>query len=428
MKNKNIDKEFDVLKAPNKCKWYWYVIMVVASLFMKLINKHKLKKINCKGLKAPYVCLSTHASMLDMDMFVLASFPYRPTWVAGYDEFRRGEFLMRGLGLIYKRKFTLDLVSVKHMFYAVKKLKAPLIIYPEARFSLAGITERLDGALGKFIKKLGVPLVIMKNYGHFINSPQWDKHPYRKIKMVSTYEQVLTAKQVEEMSAEEIQKIIEEKMKYNDYDYQKENNLINDNPQRMKNSHQILYKCPHCGKEFMMEGKGTTITCHNCGVTYELDKYGTLHNLNGPSRFKDIPSWYNWERKEVIKEVNSGNYHFEDEVDLEHMYKPSIGLVPVGRIKFIHDYDGMKFTGKTLDGKDFEFFRPSIEQQSLHIEYNYDNHKKEYGPAIDISSTKVTYFGWLVHNKLCLTKLHFATEALFDYNRKKNNIVDNKEE
>jgi hypothetical protein len=144
--------------------------------------------------------------MLDRNAFnaaVKATFPNRVTWITSIEEFNRSEWLMRNIGCIAKRKFTKDPLVVKHCLRTIKN-KGILIIYPEARFSFAGIPEHIDGALGKLVKTSKCPLIIMRNNGHYIQSPQFSKHPYRKIPLLSEFEQVVTREQVSTLTADEI--------------------------------------------------------------------------------------------------------------------------------------------------------------------------------------------------------------------------------
>ena len=61
-----------------------------------------------------------------------------------------------------------------------------------------------------------------------------------------------------------------------------------------------------------MQSKGTKLWCKECGVEYEMNEYGQLICNNNEAKFNHVPDWYNWEREQVIKEVNEGTYHFEE--------------------------------------------------------------------------------------------------------------------
>ena len=94
---------------------------------------------------------------------------------------------------------------------------------------------------------------------------------------------------------------------------------------------------------------------------------------------------------------------------------------PVGNNVFSYDERTNKkiFVPKLIegtldDGSKFNFFRPAIEQESCHIEYFFKNHKKEVGPAIDVANINQTFFIWPIKYKEALTKIHFATEEIYN--------------
>ena len=169
-------KRFDMNRRPNKPKWYLKIVEYVAAPFFTLFNNVHIKTDKqVKKIKGPFFMLSTHASFMDFPMIVKAIMPKTVGWVVSVEEFRLGDWLMYGIGGIPKRKFTHGIVTAKHILYYVKKLKHSLVIYPEARFELAGVNEKLDGALGKMCKLLNVPIVMCMTNGNFLNSPQWCK-------------------------------------------------------------------------------------------------------------------------------------------------------------------------------------------------------------------------------------------------------------
>ena len=98
----------------------------------------------------------------------------------------------------------------------------------------------------------------------------------------------------------------------------------------------ILYKCPHCGQEAQMQGKGTELTCHACGKVWHMDELGQLAAVEGETEFSHIPDWYAWERAQVRKELEEGTYLLDTDVDIGMMvdYK-AIYMVGQGRLR--HD-------------------------------------------------------------------------------------------
>ncbi len=408
---KRLGKRFDMNKKPIKPKWYLKIVEYVAAPFYLWLNKGKVKvEKQVKKIKGPYLILATHASFMDFPQIVCGIMPRTTGWVMSVEEFRRGNWLMGGIGGMPKRKFTHDIVTAKHILYYLKKLKHTCTIFPEARFELAGVNERLDGALGKLCKLAGVPVVMCKAYGNFINSPQWSKHPYRKIRQEAHIYQLLSKEQLKEMSAEQIQEVIEKAFVKDEYKWQVDNNLHTKCKDRADGLYRILYKCPVCGKEFMMNSGGSELWCEHCGAKWQMDTLSRLKGINTDKGFSHIPDWYNWEREEVRKEVQSNTYRFEDDIRIEDYYNSKIGCIPVGQGHVVHDKNGFTITG-VANGEVFEIKKPVSSMYSVHIEYDFLGR----GDAFDIATEKTTYFMFLKNGKNYLTKMHFATEELYDF-------------
>ena len=406
-----LGKRFDMYRKPNKPRWYLKMVEFVAAPFYLLFNNGHVKTEKAvRKIKGPYLILATHASFMDFPMVVKGIMPRTTGWVMSVEEFRRGNFLMGGIGGMPKRKFTHDIVTAKHIIYYIKKLKHTCTIYPEARFALAGVNERLDGALGKLCKVLGVPIVICMANGNFINSPQWCKHPYRKIRQEAEIYQLCSKEEVATLSAEEIQEKIEKAFVKDEYKWQVEKNYHIKCKERAKGLHKILYKCPVCGEEFKTDSSGIHLWCNACGSKWEMDTLSRLHGVNTEKGFSHIPDWYNWEREEVRKEVRNGTYHFEDDIRIEDYYNNKVKCIEVGHGHVVHDKNGFTITGE-VDGKPFNVNKPPQSMYSVHIEYDFLGR----GDAFDIATDKTTYFMYLKTAENYLSKMHFATEEIYDF-------------
>ena len=404
-------KRFDMNRKPNKPRLYLRLAEYIAAPFYMMIsNAHVKTEKAVKKLKGPFLILGSHAAFMDFPQLVTGLMPKVTGWVMSVEEFRRGDWLMYGIGGIPKRKFTHDIVTAKHILYYLKTHKYPVAIYPEARFSLVGTNERLDDGLGKLCKHAKVPVVLFKAYGNFINSPQWSKHPYRKIRQDAEISLLLTPEEMENMTAEEIQTKIERAFERDEYKWQAENNLHTKCKQRADGLYRILYKCPACNAEFKTKSAGTKLWCEACGATWEMDTLSRLHGVNTDKGFSHIPDWYNWEREEVRKEVVAGTYHFEDDVRVEDYYSTKVGFLDVGNAHVVHDENGFTFKGE-VKGKPFELNKPVSSMYSVHIEYDF----LKRGDCFDIATEETSYFMFLKNAENYLTKLHFATEELYDY-------------
>lgn len=418
----NSKEKFSTTCPPIKPKWYLMPVEWVGTLLFCGANRTKVRKHNMKGLKPPYIVLSNHASFIDFPVAVKATFPHRSGWVISIEEFAGKEWLIRSINGIYKRKFTNDLKVVKYMLMTLKR-GINVVFYPEARYSLIGKNEYLDKALGKFIKHANVPVVLILEKGNFLKQPQWKKHPQRKVRVEADATLLLTKEDVSNLSADEIQQKIEENFVYDDYKWQLENKIKINSSIRAENIHKVLYKCPHCLQEFKTNSKGINIWCENCNAQWEMNEYGQLHCLNKEEKFTHAPDWYDWQRKEVIEEVEKGEYYFEDEARLEILKSSKEKFVPLGNVKLVHNENGFTMTGILDNGEEFKFNRSIQSMHSVHIEYNF----KKRGDAIDLATQDDTYFVFPLTKPNPLTKIHFAQEAMYAKLNRKNQI-EKKEE
>lgn len=399
---------FDTQRKPELPKKYLLPVEWIGAFFLLLPVGGHVQKINCAGLEPPYLLLQNHASFVDFPMAARAMYPNSSGWVISIEEFIGREWLMRGIGGIYKRKFTADLTVVKHILTMLTKMNCSVTMFPEARYSLAGVNEQIDGALGKLAKKAKCPVVVYIQHGNFLRSPQWCKRPYRKVPVCGEFRQIVTREEVQTLSAAEIQRRIEEAFHYDDYQWQYDNQIEIKSPYRAHNIHRILYQCPHCGKEFMMNSDHTQLWCEHCGARWEMDTLGRLHCLNGEDRFQHVPDWYNWERENVRQEVAEGRYAFEDKARLERIVSARTGFETLGTVKLTHGVEGFRMEGTLDNGEPFSFQRSTASMMSCHIEYDF----KKRGDAIDLATLHDTYFVFPLTAHNVLTKLHFATEEL----------------
>lgn len=398
--------------APVKKVWFpLSIVMWVGSLFMKITTGAKIKKLN-KLPKPPYLLLSTHASMMDFYMAILGTFPHQPYWVSTVEEFIYRYWLFTHMGVIPKRKFTNDPKSAMIFLDILQKRKKILVIYPEARYSLVGEKERLDISLGKFVKTANVPVVVLRGHGNYLYQPQWSDRKIRKVHPRNEMECIVDRYELESLSAEQILERIENGLQISEDRWMEKEGVKIKYPNRAVGLHKLLYKCPHCGTEFEMSSETHFLKCDHCGATYDYLENGKLQRVDKPEegKFNWPHEWYNWEKSEVKKEVEAGTYHVEDDLRVEKLIGAKIGFVPQeGHYHFTHDIEE-GFVIKGTDN-DFEFRRSSLQSFGMHIEYNYLGR----GAFLEFSTPTETYFVYPLKNPDIITKVHFATELIYDH-------------
>lgn len=396
---------FDFQKRPIKPCFLMTLAKWIIS-FPDLKSRHfKLTKINMEDVKSPYLLLVTHSSMVDFNVMLKATHPDPVNNVMTLEGFHTyTEPLMRSLGVLGTRKFINDLHLIKNIKYCLTKLGTTFVLFPEARYSLDGCTSYLPESVGKLVRVLGVPVVVLRIHGNFITCPQWNKIN-KKTHVEAEMEQILTPEQISGMKTDEINRLIREKFEYDDFRWQTENRISIKHPKRAEGLHALLYKCPACGCESQTDSKGTLLWCNHCGKQWEMDEYGKLHALSGETEFSHIPDWSNWERECVRKELEEGTYYFEDEVKIFTL-PASIKFYKQGMGKLIQTPDETRIECNYY-GKPYTLVRTAKNLESMHIEYDYLGH----GDCVDISIPDDSFWCYL-SKRDAITKISFATEEM----------------
>lgn len=390
----------------------WLLSKPETTRHKQIINKDP----RLEGIKPPYLLLCNHNAFYDFKVATMAIFPQRANYVVAIDGFvgiPGRKWLMLQVGCICKRKFVSDTRLVRQLMKVVENGDIALF-YPEARYSLCGTTAVLPESLGKLCKILKVPVVTLICHGHHINSPFWRFHD-RNVKYTEAdMNLVYTAEDVQTMSVDDINAGLVEAFQYDEYKWQKDNNIRVEYPKRAEGLHKILYQCPHCGTEYEMSSEGTKLKCVHCGRTWTMSELGELSADSGETEFTHIPDWYEWERLNVRKEVESKSYD-SGELPVKIYSLPNAKHFSLGKGTLVHDMTGFTLKGTDFLNKPFEEHFPVLSKYSCHIEFDY--HKK-YGDCLDLSTLEDTWFIAPQCRNFSLTKFALATEELYQAYRK----------
>lgn len=410
-------KHYDFSKKPLRPSKFWMWLARNFAIRPRLKGrKVTVVKKNMEDIKPPYLLFVTHASMLDFPAMYTAVAPYDANNVVAIDAIRDvGDFLMRRLGCIAKRKFVKDLHLIRNMRYCAEKYGTIVCVYPEARYTLDGTTGFLPDSLGKMCKLMNVPAVVLRLYGTFVSAPQWNKDE-QHLPIRCELECVATKEEVKSLPAEELNRRVHEALQRDDYAYQRAEGIELKNPRRADGLHNILYQCPHCGKEFMMYSEGTRLWCAACGKAWQMSTLSELSAEEGETEFSHIPDWMAWERENVRREVREGRYHFEADVTV-HTLPNAKRFYDQGMGKLIQTCEGTRIQC-TAYGKPCDLYWAGTELESVHIEYDYpyrkDKYKKNiFGDCVDISTHDDSYWLHPVDLRDQLTKISLATEEIF---------------
>ena len=415
MKIKMIEKTYDEVIALPKAKHKNpHRPDIFFRTLMRLVSIPDLKKTHFsferRGMeklakKEAALYLVNHSSFIDLEIVATMLYPRPFNIVTTTDGFIGKNWLMRMIGCIPTKKFVNDLSLVRDMSYALNEKNSSVVLFPEAGYSFDGTATTMPDSLGKCIKLLKAPVVMIKTFGAFHRDPLYNNLQRRDVRVSAVEEFFLSREEIDALSPEEINERIRAEFSFDSFAWQKENGIKIDEPFRADFLNRVLYKCPHCLSEGEMQGKGVELKCKSCGKTYILDEYGYLKAKEGETRFDHGPAWYNWQRECVKREIEEEKYKIEVPVDI-CMTVDTKHLYHVGEGKLLHTDKGFKLTG--CGGK-LDYEQKPLASYTLNSDFNW----YEIGDVISIGNAKALFYCFPKTAKDVVAKARLGAEELF---------------
>ena len=416
MKIKVINKSYeDVLKmakpAHKKPGKQWALLRIilrpVCFILLKMagFTGYQTKDMDKLTPKEPCLVLMNHSSFIDLEIVALlmAKRPYHI--VTTLDAFVGLNWILRLVGCIPTKKFINDVNLVRDMRYTLKELKESVVMYPEASYSFDGTATPLPDSLGKCLKLLQVPVVMITTDGAFLRQPLYNNLKLRKVKISAQMEYLLSPEDIKQKSVDELNKILAEKFSFDHFKAQQERGIFVKEPFRAEGLERALYKCPHCLTEGQTVGEGIHLTCKACGTTYELTEDGFMRNINGETKISHIPDWYRWERECVRKELEAHTYGLDTEVDICMLVNHKC-VYRVGSGRLVHSAEGFHLTG--CNGL-LDYKHSPLSSYGLYSDFFW----YEIGDMICVGDEQVQYYCFPKNDGNVVAKTRMAAEELY---------------
>ena len=422
MKIKLIEKSYaDVIREhrekkkkhqkPIRPNMFFRTLLKLVSLPDLIATKFKCERIGMErlGKKEPAFIMMNHSSFIDLEIAASVLYPRPFNIVATTDGFIGKDWLLRKIGCIPTKKFVTDATLVRDMLHAVRKLGDSIVMYPEVGYSFDGRATTLPDTLGKCVKMLGIPLVMITTFGAFSRDPLYNNLQRRKVKVSARLEYLLSADEIKEMSDTQIGELIAEKFSFDSFAWQRDNRVRIAESFRADGLNRVLYKCPHCTAEGKTVGKGVQLECAACGAKYNLTEYGEIECTNKETKFSHIPDWYAWEREQVRRELLDGSYSVDMPVrmlaatDTKHLYS-------IGDGRITHHREGFRLTSE--DGT-LDYEQKSTASYSVNADFNW----YELGDIISIGDGECLYYCFPKTAGDIVAKMRLAAEEAYKLER-----------
>lgn len=410
---KTIAKQIEEREYKPMPKFFYFLYhLVMAKIVLRKYKPVIVREDDIRKEKEPCFIVFNHLSRLD-HLFVLESvYPKSYNMMCAYNEFYRSHLAgnFKASKIIPKKQFTQDAFAIKCLMKVFKK-GGSVAIAPEGIASMYGESHPQIPGTGRLIKMFRHPVYFVELRGQHLTT-SWTSPSERIGKTYATTRLLLSKEQIESMTANEIDELINKVTYHDEYEWQKEKQIefknINSYYNRLED---FLYKCPKCGKEFKTIGKDGKFVCEECGNGFTIDNKYNMSPISEDSKIFDSPTkWVEWERKSIIEEIRA-NPNYEIKV------KVNLGKLPVfdtlknlktteicGNGEITVNHKGMSFTG-IKDGEPFTFELPYTILYTL----IYTTSTKYFGTYVDGN-----YYEFYPEEKIC-GKLLLVVEEMHRY-------------
>ncbi len=265
-------------------------ILYIAFLrFVKLVRGRKQKVIADEipeDVQSPYVVLANHQSFYDFYYLLAMKHKRNPAFVVNRyylgKPFVRSHWRNSG-GFIPKRLFNADLSTVRGIIRTVR-MGYPVVIFPEGRLSPDGASNPILEQGAALWRKLNVDLVLTRIEGAYFSIPKWRRRFYRSTIRVKIAK-IIRREELKNYTDAELDDLIEQTLRFDASEAPENRYRQKDKAEGL---HNLLYRCPNCGKLYEMKSKGNALSCAACGATFEL---GEDYRFTGAGP-RTIPEFY----------------------------------------------------------------------------------------------------------------------------------------
>ena len=208
-------------KTPSNLVWFGYKILSNLPFFAP--KYHPTYKIidDPRKEEGPCFIVWNHLSRRDYLFLKKIIAPKKFNMVAGYSEFFRKKFykLFEYCKIIPKKNFTNDPVGIRGINKVIKS-GGCVAFSPEGMSSIYGHNQPVVPGTGRFLQFYGVPVYFMKLEGAYLTSHKTDiKDRIGKVNV--SIQKLFTPKDLKEMTPDEIEKVLNQAFKHDDYEWNK---------------------------------------------------------------------------------------------------------------------------------------------------------------------------------------------------------------
>ncbi|MBP7110573.1 MAG: 1-acyl-sn-glycerol-3-phosphate acyltransferase [Firmicutes bacterium] len=319
-------------------------------VWLKYIVNWNLASAAPKGLRPPYLILSTHVSVFELPLMLIHTKP-NPVIVLHELHLVDSLFMMllSVVGSIVRMQGLPDPRAIRQMKRAIGMGRS-VIIYPEGDLNWDGDSKTLDIGLARAARFIGAPVLVFKTEGSYLGFPRW-AHRARRGRVDLKYTLAVEKEDYAKLTDQQILDKLNSAFVHSERKWKYEGG---GKGQRFSSSkpalglERLLFLCPSCGAHSNTKTDDRNIWCVKCGFNVSVDANLRLSHDCGRG-FKDVWEWHDWQTAEWNGFVDDG---FRDRSLLLTCKEVAAEYVKISPVPASAPTDGESFPHRLLHKPD----------------------------------------------------------------------------
>ena len=285
------------------------ITQIAAWFFATFVFKRKILRNEIKGKHGPFVVIANHQAAWDFVNLIGAT--RRPmSFVISNSFFNtlpiRG--FLEKMGVIPKQQFQTTVSDLKRM-KSVTDHGEIIVVYPAGLMCEDGLSTPIPAATYKFLKWMGADVYVARTTGTYFVMPKWSSG-FRPGRTYLDIYQLFTRDELQQLDLAEVKRRTDEALLFDAYREQENHPVKYAMGNDLQGLENVLYQCPHCGKEFTIETVAADrLCCSACGYEQQSDEYGFLHKASAKgNEIRYVSDWSRLIYTRLKEKILSGDF------------------------------------------------------------------------------------------------------------------------
>ena len=336
--------------TPKPQAWLYLLARWFCCLLSKVLFRLKVTGQKSLPKEGPLLVMSSHQGMMDFMLAFAALKGRKAQFVATMRQFRNPKlhWLYVRLGVIPKVQFHTDPRCVMNILRVLKG-GGTVVIFPAGQTSMWGVPGNIAPAMAHLVKKAGVPVCTLGLRGGFFSAPRFGGLRFGRTE--ARLDMTFTPDQLKTLSEEEIFRTLQDKLDFNEYDWQRETGATFRGKDLALGYDQMLFHCPKCGGVGTWKSQGDTVRCTACGNTGVIGRdMRMLPAGEGDKVFETLTQWYAWQEERVVAQMAQPDFLLEETVTCRVFNEEDFTYRDAGAGRLLLDREEIRYEG-TIDGE-----------------------------------------------------------------------------